>query len=247
MCAYLKTWCVYVHIFPNGKMYFGITSKKPKDRWENGTGYSRSHQPVMYNAIQKYGWENIEHKILYSGLNKLDAENKEKELIAQHKTNCCRYGDDFGYNMTDGGEGNSGRSWSEDARRRMSENMMGKRKGKYCYKSKAVICDGVIYESVTEFAEKNNVSRGALEKWLRGKSAMPEEWYDKGLRLVNQEAKITKQDKKWQNPIYYDGNIFKSQAAFAEYIGVDPALVCRWIKNNKIPQKYIEKGFKRIE
>ena len=102
----MKTWCVYVHIFPNGKMYFGITSKKPEDRWENGTGYSRSHQPVMYNAIQKYGWENIEHKILYSGLNKLDAENKEKELIAQHKTNCCRYGDDFGYNMTDGGEGN---------------------------------------------------------------------------------------------------------------------------------------------
>nr|DAF50438.1 MAG TPA: Protein of unknown function (DUF3304) [Siphoviridae sp. ctBCr48] len=25
----MKKWIVYVHIFPNGKKYFGITSKTP--------------------------------------------------------------------------------------------------------------------------------------------------------------------------------------------------------------------------
>ena len=57
-----------MHIFPNGKKYIGITCKSPNERWEGGTGYSAKTQPVMYNAIQKYGWENIEHKIFYQGL-----------------------------------------------------------------------------------------------------------------------------------------------------------------------------------
>lgn len=52
-----------------------------------------------------------------------------------------------------------------------------------------------------------------------------------------------RQDKRWQNTIYYDGMVFKSQAAFAKYVGKYPADVCRWIKNDKVPQEYIEKGF----
>ena len=47
-----KKWKVYVHIFPNNKLYFGITSKKLTARWGNGTGYSKTHQSVMYNAIK---------------------------------------------------------------------------------------------------------------------------------------------------------------------------------------------------
>ena len=46
----MKKWIVYVHIFPNGKLYFGITSKKPNARWENGNGYS-DNQPVMVGII----------------------------------------------------------------------------------------------------------------------------------------------------------------------------------------------------
>lgn len=28
-------YCVYKHTSPNGKVYIGITKKKPNDRWEN--------------------------------------------------------------------------------------------------------------------------------------------------------------------------------------------------------------------
>lgn len=72
-----KKYIVYVHIFSNNKKYFGITSKKPNARWENGSGYSEKRQPVMYNAIQKYGWENIEHKILHTDLTFEEANQKE--------------------------------------------------------------------------------------------------------------------------------------------------------------------------
>ena len=76
-----KKFCVYEHLFPNGKRYIGITSKKPKTRWENGNGYDKDHQPVIYNAIQKYGWDNIQHNIIYDNLTEQEAKQKEKELI----------------------------------------------------------------------------------------------------------------------------------------------------------------------
>ena len=50
------------------------------------------------NAIKKYGWANIEHKILYTNLSKEEAEQKEIELIKEYKSNKREYG----YNLTEG-------------------------------------------------------------------------------------------------------------------------------------------------
>ena len=33
-----RTWIVYGHISPSGKVYVGITSQNPKVRWQNGNG-----------------------------------------------------------------------------------------------------------------------------------------------------------------------------------------------------------------
>lgn len=238
----MKKWIVYVHIFPNGKKYFGITSKRPNARWEGGSGYGKN-QPVMQSAIAKYGWENVEHKILFEGLSREEATAKEIELIAKHKTNCKRYGVQYGYNMTDGGEGTLGHVCSEESKRKMSQQKLGKNKGCNNYKSKPVACDDRCWETISDFCKEYGYTRRTVEKWLYGESAMPCEWYDKNLRLVNETHDIKRQDKRWQNTIYYDGMVFKSQAAFAKHIGKYPADVCRWIKNDKVPQEYLEKGF----
>ena len=59
-----NNYTVYMHIFPNNKVYIGITNKNVNSRWrKNGVGYTNC--PRMNNAINKYGWENVEHKILY--------------------------------------------------------------------------------------------------------------------------------------------------------------------------------------
>lgn len=90
---------VYKHIFPNDKVYIGITSQKPASRWGvNGVGYER--QPRINNAINKYGWDNVKHEILYSNLTHDEACEKEVELIAKYNSTKK----DFGYNMTNGGE-----------------------------------------------------------------------------------------------------------------------------------------------
>jgi hypothetical protein len=75
----MDEYTVYKHTFPNGKIYIGITKMNPLTRWGNGHGYSG--QKKIYEAIVKYGWENIRHEILYTGLSQREAFEKETELI----------------------------------------------------------------------------------------------------------------------------------------------------------------------
>lgn len=97
----LKPYCVYMHIFPNKKVYIGITKFKPEYRWNNGQGYKR--QKYIYNAILKYGWDNIKHIILEENLGELEAKEKEKYYIHLFNSNDKI----FGYNLTSGGDGTS--------------------------------------------------------------------------------------------------------------------------------------------
>jgi len=107
-------YTVYKHTTPNGKVYIGITSRKPEERWrKNGSGYTTS--PHFYSAIKKYGWENINHEIIKTGLTREEAWEMEKSLIAMYdSTNRNR-----GYNQTFGGE--FGLKITPEIRRKLSE------------------------------------------------------------------------------------------------------------------------------
>ena len=93
-----KNFKVYMHTSPNGKRYIGITSQRPVHRW-GGNGYGYIDNTYFWRAIQKYGWDNFQHEILFEGLTKEEAEQKEIELIAHYdSTNPSK-----GYNITAGG------------------------------------------------------------------------------------------------------------------------------------------------
>ena len=94
-----NTWVVYKHTFPNAKVYIGITSVAPKERWKNGKGYSKN--TYVRAAIEKYGWENVKHEILFTNLSEAEAKMKEIELISEYDSNNSQKG----YNLTKGGEG----------------------------------------------------------------------------------------------------------------------------------------------
>ena len=114
----MNNYKVYIHKFPNGKEYIGITRQEPKIRWGGGNGYVRNE--YMYRAIKKYGWENIEHIVLFDGLSKNDACEIEKELIKKHKTN----NKNFGYNIESGGQCSS---LAESTKQKLREAHTGKR------------------------------------------------------------------------------------------------------------------------
>lgn len=118
-------YTVYKHTTPNNKVYIGMTGNKPVKRWDNGRGYIT--QRLFYRAIQKYGWGNIKHEILFAGLTKEQAAQKEIELIALYdSTNPAK-----GYNCSTGGEnGCAGVAKNKEWRRKLSEANKGKRPSK---------------------------------------------------------------------------------------------------------------------
>lgn len=114
-----ENYKVYMHTFPNGKKYIGITKQSLKERFDSGYGY---RIPPMKNAIQKYGWENVEHKLLFENLSKEQAYEKEIELISLLQTTNINYG----YNISNGGRGSNGYSPSAETRLKMSKSHQGR-------------------------------------------------------------------------------------------------------------------------
>lgn len=155
-------YTVYMHVFPNNKKYIGITSQKPKYRWGNGNRYKGQKQ--MWNAIQKYGWDNIEHIILYSNVSKEDAETIEKRLIKQWNTANHKYG----YNIDLGGnaidkisiatrmkmsKAHKGKKLTEEAKQKVSKAF-----------SKPVMCvdTNVIYKSASEAYRQTKICQNHI-------------------------------------------------------------------------------------
>ena len=106
-------YTVYMHTTPSGKRYVGITCQKPANRWCGGKGYPTNKH--FNNAISKYGWDNIQHEILFDNLDREDACRIEQLLIALFNTTDSR----FGYNQTDGG--NSGYHLPKEARKKIGD------------------------------------------------------------------------------------------------------------------------------
>ena len=85
-------YCVYEFIFPNGKRYYGRTVNI-KSRWGcKGNNYSNQ---FVGQAIQKYGWENIQKNIIASNLTYENAAIIEHGLIKGFQTDIPS----LGYNV----------------------------------------------------------------------------------------------------------------------------------------------------
>lgn len=91
---------------------------KPESRFGKN-GYRYKGCTLFYNAIQKYGFDNFKHEILFDKLTQEEANEKEIELIREYRSNERA----FGYNLQDGGCNGSP---TEETRKKMSEWQIGK-------------------------------------------------------------------------------------------------------------------------
>ena len=169
----MKKYCVYCHTNKiNGKKYIGITSQKPEQRWRNGEGYRNNE--YFSRAIEKYGWHNFMHEILYSGLNRIEAENIEVKLIEEYKTTH----NDCGYNIESGG--NVAKDIPQSTRQKISEALKGhpctaetKKKISESKKGKPNPRKGV--KATSEQIEKNRESHKGQKAWNKGRPWTKEE------------------------------------------------------------------------
>ena len=150
-----KNYKVYMHIFPNGKAYIGITKQEPKVRWGGGNGYARNE--YMHRAIKKYGWENIEHIILFDGLLEADACEIEKSLIKKHRTN----EKEFGYNIESGGQCSN---LAESTKQKLREAHIGKSVSKEAREKMRASRNRFLSENPEEYKKTMDNMMLAVEK-----------------------------------------------------------------------------------
>lgn len=120
----------------NNKIYIGKTcNKNPFNRWARHlntakykTTTNHTYQ-LVHKAINKYGKENFTFEVI----ERCDVEEtgleRERFWIEYYKSNVYKYGNEFGYNLTEGGDGSSGFKHSEDSKLKMSQTRKGTRLG----------------------------------------------------------------------------------------------------------------------
>ena len=184
-----KKYCVYKHIFPNNKVYIGVTCQKPEYRWDNGNGYTNTQRKI-YNAIKKYGWENVKHEILFENLTKEEAEQKEIELIDKYNST----NDNYGYNIEKGG--NLNKEVSMETRQLMIKNHKGRTGMKLTKQQCQKIGENAKkrWNEMTDKQKKEQIEK--MAKSNRGKPS-----WNKGLKMSEQARKNNSiaQKKRYAN------------------------------------------------
>lgn len=176
----MSDYKVYKHTTPSGKIYIGMTGQDPEHRWKNGRGYGNI--VPFARAIRKYGWENIRHEILATGLTRKEACDIERRMIEKYESSNPRKG----YNCTAGGEH---AKLTKETRKKISKSMKaldrtGERNpnyGKHTLKNsknkrggspkKRIRCveTGEIYSSVRGAAALLNIDAKNLSKCVNGR------------------------------------------------------------------------------
>lgn len=166
----MDKYIVYKHTSPSNKIYIGITKRGIHKRAENGNGYKRNK--YFFNAIQKYGWDNFEHKILIHGLSIEQANKWEIKLISHFKSNNKKYG----YNIANGGFGGSrpiGSKLTEGHKLKISLSRIGEKNpmwNKPTHNSKRVlnIEENKVFRSVNQASLYYNISHQNIHKVCNG-------------------------------------------------------------------------------
>lgn len=107
----------------NNKVYIGITSKGISARWKEHI-YSAEHGcPFkLHNAIRKYGKENFSIELIDFCNSWEELTEKEQYYISEYKS----LQDEYGYNMTEGGDGTFGRCHTEETKEKIRQKAIGR-------------------------------------------------------------------------------------------------------------------------
>lgn len=187
----------------NGKQYYGW-AKDYKRRWvEHRCGHGSK---LVYQATQKYGLVNFRFEILCEGSEK-EVKDLEQIMIQENFSKAP-----YGYNLTDGGEGNTGWKASTETKKKMSVSHTGVRNSMY--------------------GRKHN--KETKEKIRQKAKGRPMSEASRKVLLNNSGAKNPRARKILVNGIKYD---CIKDAAISE--GIKPSYLrlqfSKYLKNNNFP------------
>jgi len=94
-------YCIYLFTFPNGKHYVGRTNNFENRLIGHKSKATKRKASILYFAINKYGWDNIEKKIIDEVKTLPQSIIREYEKIIEY--NSVLNGYNSTYNTKDGG------------------------------------------------------------------------------------------------------------------------------------------------
>lgn len=186
----------YIYIIKNkinNKVYIGKTGD-PEERWNKHLSAARNENEgecfVVHRALNKYGSENFDFSVIEEVVAEPEVLEREIYWIAFYKSNICRYGNDFGYNLTDGGEGATGHKHTEVSKLKMSKALRGVPKSE---EHKASLRQAHLGKVLTD-EHKENIGKAGRGKKRTDKSK--ENYRQSKLGTKNPSAKLNERQVK---------------------------------------------------
>lgn len=228
------TGCIYMHAFPNGKVYIGQTTQNPTARWNNGNGYPKKYNPYLYNAIQKYGWNNIEHIILEDNVPKYNLNKLEEYYISKY--NSCDI--DFGYNLTRGGDNHMIDMISR----------MKREKPVICHETKTIYQSPIVVDKAFDISGVCNICNGTKS---RNHYAKGYHWwyFDDYIKLSETEINdIINDNENYTKVLCITNNkTYNSIKEAASELGLLPSMICHSCDTGRsVGVKYIKKHYEYL-
>lgn len=149
----------------NGKAYIGKTEKNLEIRKKQHLNDYKNSNFAFHRALQKYGEENFDWQILCDVQTIEELNQQEQYYIKLFET----FGSN-GYNMTDGGEGQSGWNPFESTRKLWSKQRKGKapwNKGNRTQKQ--ILSEEEKQQRQKEANKKRSKSLKGRDPWNKGK------------------------------------------------------------------------------
>jgi len=115
---------VYEARFPNGKKYIGLTETSLNKRMREHKYHTKYSNRKVYNAIRKYGWDNVSWGVLVECSTIEELRREEKRYIAEYDTTNIKNG----YNHREGGDGGK---HDEETKEKISLSNYGEKNGMY--------------------------------------------------------------------------------------------------------------------
>ena len=230
-------WIIYMYTFPNEKRYIGATRRPLHHRQgsrESGWAKYKLCKP-LWEAIQEFGVDNIKQTILFEGdIEDETASDMERFYIAHFKTNCKKYHDpSFGYNQGDGGEGTQHRQISEERKEIL-------RKQVQVFHERNIGTHASEETRHRQSIAKLGIKRGPLSEEAKRKISFANSSANISDETRMKKSKAFSQPVIAHNPVTGETLFFDSGEQAADYFGVRPSSVTRWINGTRNPRNGYE-------
>lgn len=105
-----------------------------------------------------------------------------------------------------------------------------------------VVCNGVVFESIKECAERYGVNSVTMGSWLLGRKRMPSKFIDLNLRYFEGNTLYNQQIREKQSVICA-GHVFETILDCANYYNIAHRTMCNWLDGSRrMPKKFYDMG-----